>query len=81
MNEKTMQGTVRDGGVIKAILRYVDRPGEYTPPYEGSYNVRPALDAQTMQTAGRIMKKDVTVEAIPIAYIGNTAGGETAIIG
>lgn len=51
------------------------------PEYAGSYEVIPALDSQTMETAGQLMRKDVTIKPIPIYEVSNNAGGTTVIIG
>lgn len=74
-----MQGVIRSCGNLSAVIRYADTIGGI--PYEGAYVIRPTLDAQMMETKHKSMTDNVTVEAIPISYVGNTAGGETAIIG
>lgn len=39
------------------------------PEYEGTYTVTPASEVQTLQTAGKVMEHDVTVEAVePILW-------------
>ena len=48
--------------------------------YEGPYEVIPKVEAQTLETAGKIMKKDVAVKAIPIYEVSNTSGGSTVYI-
>ena len=49
--------------------------------YEGEYEVTPAVEKQTLQTAKKIMKEDITVKEIPYAEVSNPAGGTTVIIG
>ena len=49
--------------------------------YEGEYEVTPTVEKQTLQTAKKIMKEDVTVKEIPYAEVSNPAGGTTVIIG
>ena len=49
--------------------------------YEGKYEVTPTVEKQTLQTAKKIMKEDVTVKEIPYAEVSNPAGGTTVIIG
>lgn len=51
------------------------------PVYEDSYTVRPALVEQTLETAGLLMRQDVTVEQIPIYVVSNNSGGTTVTIG
>ena len=48
--------------------------------YEGPYEVIPKVEAQTLETAGKIMKSDVAVKAIPIYEVSNTSGGSTVYI-
>lgn len=48
--------------------------------YEGSYEVTPSVEAQTLPTAEKYMKKDVNVLAIPYFDVSNTAGGSTVYI-
>ena len=50
-------------------------------PYDGSYTLVPAVEAQTLATQGRRMREDVTVEAIPYYAVDNEARGQTIIIG
>ncbi len=67
---------------ITARIRYVDRITEGDAEvYEGPYTAKPALDAQTLHTAGKVMQKNVQIEEIPITTVSNTAGGNTIIIG
>lgn len=52
------------------------------PDYEGPINVTPtAGTAQTLQTANRLVKSNITVEEIPYYETTNLSGGYTAIIG
>lgn len=53
--------------------------GDY-PFYYGDYVVTPDLESQTLETAMTILKKDVTVKAIPHYTVGNTSGGDTVFI-
>ncbi len=47
-------------------------------PYEGEYTVTPSEQAQTLETNGKSMSDDVTVEAIPSDYVGSTVPRKTA---
>ena len=49
--------------------------------YEGSYEVIPMVDGQTMETKEKYMKDDVTVHPIPYFSVGNNSGGNTVYIG
>ena len=51
------------------------------PPYEGETEVTPTTDVQTLPTKNTLVKKDITVEAIPYYTTTNPSGGYTAIIG
>lgn len=51
-------------------------------PYAGEYEVTPVLyESQTLPTAGCTMKRDITVEAIPMTAVSNPRGGLTILIG
>lgn len=50
-------------------------------PYEGEYSITPKVDAQKMQTMGKLMINDVTIKAIPFFNVSNTSGGNTVYIG
>lgn len=75
----SMRATLRSGSKLQANIRCADYIGG--TPYPGPYEIRPAFTAQTVQTAGMAMIKDVTVQEIPIETVSNTAGGNTVIIG
>lgn len=49
--------------------------------YDGSYEVDPDWMEQTLQTSGKRMENDVTVNAIYKAETSNPAGGITIFIG
>ena len=49
-------------------------------PYEGPYDVTPKVTAQTLQTAQKLMREDVSVRAIPYFDVSNPAGGNTIYI-
>ena len=46
---------------------------EATPEYEGPYTVTPSLQQQTLETEGKKMTDDVTVEAMPRATLKDSA--------
>ena len=49
--------------------------------FDGSYNVTPRFEGQTLNTRDKIMLDDVTVEAISVSSVSNPAGGRTVYIG
>ena len=49
-------------------------------PYEGPYDVTPKVTAQTLPTAKKLMREDVSVRAIPYFDVSNPAGGNTIYI-
>ena len=51
------------------------------PAYTGEYSVTPRVYEQTLDTDGKRMLDDVTVEVIPVARVSNESGGDTATIG
>lgn len=48
--------------------------------YKGEYELTPKVDAQVIPTAQKMMMDDLTVMAIPIYSVSNTAGGATFYI-
>ncbi len=49
--------------------------------YEGSYEVTPSVENQTLATKERVLTDDITILEIPFFSVGNTAGGNTVYIG
>lgn len=49
--------------------------------YEGSYTVTPKVTSQELETADRLLKENVTVNAIPYWDVSNETGGSTVYIG
>lgn len=54
--------------------------GGSAPPYTGPYTVTPKVEAQTLETARKLMTDDVNIKAIPFFETSNNAGGETVYI-
>lgn len=48
--------------------------------YDGSYDVEPLPEAQSLPTAKRYCTDDIYVRAIPFYEVSNTSGGTTVII-
>lgn len=59
----------------------IQQAGEKVSVYEGDYEITPQVDEQSLQTAKKYMKDDVTVKAIPFIDVSNPAGGQTIYIG
>ena len=58
------------------VLHYASDAEEYT----GSYEVTPQVEAQRLETKGKIMREDVQIQKIPYYETSNTAGGSTVYI-
>lgn len=71
------------GGTGEAVRAEVSPPfmPVYPTPYEGEYTVVPTFSEQVLETAGKSMRNDVTVEEIPVHRVSNPAGGVTVSIG
>ncbi len=65
-----------DFGEIHIIERDPD-----VEQYEGSYDVTPDTEAQTLPTAKKWLTEDITVRKIPVSSVDNAAGGLTVTIG
>ena len=50
-------------------------------PYEGSYEVDPTFEAQTLATAGKRMLDDLFINEIKVSKVSNPFGGNTVCIG
>jgi hypothetical protein len=48
--------------------------------YEGSYEVTPKVDAQTIPTAQKFLTEDMRIKEIPYFVTSNPAGGDTVYI-
>ena len=51
------------------------------PEYTGAYDVTPKPEEQVLETEGKKMNDNVTVDGVAIRVVSNTAGGKTVIIG
>lgn len=61
-------------GQIQTITEYIG------DPYVGEYTVTPTVEEQIMQTKEKIMRDDVTIQAIPYFEVSNTSDGVTVYI-
>lgn len=51
-------------------------------PYVGEYEVTPKVEQSTvLETANKVLAKDITVQKIPQFEVSNEANGKTLIIG
>lgn len=51
-------------------------------PYVGEYEVTPKVEQSTvLETANKVLAKDITVQKIPQFEVSNEADGKTLIIG
>lgn len=78
--ERRIGGSVTSGArITTGTVQRAALPGG--APYEGPYEVTPEFSAQTLETKGKSMRDDVTVEAITVSRTGNPSGGNTIYIG
>ena len=57
------------------------RPDTLPAEYTGAYDVTPATAQQELETDGKRMAGNVTVQAIPYYEVSNPQNGKTIIIG
>ena len=62
---------------VDAVTRIPD--GD-VPVYDGPYEAVPKVTAQTLPTAKKLMRDDVSIRAIPYFDVSNSAGGNTIYI-
>lgn len=63
------------GGISGSVSREISHE-EYT----GIYEVVPRVEAQVLNTADKLMRKDISIDEIPYAEVSNSSGGMTATI-
>lgn len=68
------------GGALTAIVS-AQIAGTAYETYTGAYSVEPDFDGTTLETSGRLMEQDVTVNPIMVSRVSNTQGGKTIYIG
>lgn len=69
-------------GQRKQITLSIAKSVTPLPEYDGPYDVTPRLYiGHTLETAGKSMKSNVSIAAIPIYDVSNPAGGRTVTIG
>ena len=77
IREKAGGTTIYKPAEMAAAIRDIQMVGE---PYDGPYDVTPKVMAQTLSTAKKLMRDDVSVRAIPYFDVSNPAGGNTIYI-
>ena len=72
-----------DGNVLGKVTVTARVPGGKgdVVEYEGDYEVTPKFEAQTLETASKVMLDDVTVKEIALTVVSNESGGNTIVIG
>lgn len=58
------------------IPTYVD-----VDTYDGSYEVEPKFEGQTLETKNKTLTDDISVKAIEVQSVSNLSGGRTVYIG
>lgn len=76
LSSRFSQNMVIDGnfGVVHVVKDYD------ADPYTGPYEVTPTVEGEVLPTAQKLMKEDLTIKAIPVYVVSNTAGGNTVYI-
>lgn len=55
--------------------------GDAVEQYLGNYEVIPDKNSITLETADKMMKQNILVEAVPTYTVSNVSGGTTFVIG
>lgn len=50
------------------------------PIYKGTYEATPKMQSSTLETRGKFMQDDVTINPVPVYEVSNTTGGTTVYI-
>ena len=77
IREKAGGTTLYKPAEMSEAIRAIQTSGE---PYGGPYEVTPKVEAQTLPTAKKLMREDISVRAIPYFDVSNPAGGNTIYI-
>lgn len=62
-------------------LEFEFNTGDASEQYVGIYEVIPDKNSITLETANKLMKRNVLVEAVPTYIVSNISGGTTFVIG
>lgn len=75
---KTLPGELSTGVQLTGKLSAA--PSHSYPPYTGDYEVTPKTTPQTLETAGKVLAKDIVVNAVPYFETSNEQDGWTVYI-
>ncbi|BDE87010.1 hypothetical protein CE91St42_14680 [Oscillospiraceae bacterium] len=75
---KTLPGKLSSG--VQLTGRLSAASSHSYPPYTGDYEVTPKTTPQTLETAGKVLAKDIAVNAIPYFETSNEQDGWTVYI-
>lgn len=75
--EQSLTGSLTAEGRLQGTVSQELKHDIY---YEGSYEITPKVTEQTMATADKIMRTDVTINKVPYSEVHNEAGGLTVVI-
>lgn len=77
--QETIKAEVIPSSVIVGEVLLSD--ASKSNPYDGTYVVEPSFAQQILETKNKVMRDDVTVNAIEVARTSNPSGGTTVYIG
>lgn len=82
--DAVLKGSIKPQARLKAAVRIpevIKGIADDVEVYTGDYDVIPKVSPQSLETAEKLLTKDVTIEAIPYYEVSNSSGGVTVIIG
>ena len=81
ITDGVLQATFIPNEAIDAEFESFIQGGDVIQEYEGEYIVEPTFSVQTLETAGKKMTDDLTVNRIAVNSVENLSGGLTVTIG
>ena len=75
------QNTVDLQSLLGMVETLPDASDGHHDTYNGTCEVTPTAEEQTLATANKVVPSDITINKIPYAEVSNPAGGVTVIIG
>lgn len=85
--DNNMAGVLSDTQSLKGVIKEntnivyetnLDNSSSY-PSYDGSYDIIPRVDEQTLETKNKVLRDDVLVESIPYYQTSNPYGNTVYI--
>lgn len=73
--------TKKDVGKVLIVSSEGKWSADSLPTYDGEYSVTPKVNSQTMETEGKLMSDNLTINSIPYFDVKNQSGGNTIYIG